>query len=136
MMNSVGYTATSRRDASIFKWLHSVGCIRLTPSYARIAVWNGNVELIRYLQLHGIEPDHSAAAMRTATRMSNLALCKHLHTTGHEWTPECTNYALESWASVGIVEWALTLGVKLTAQQQRVYTQCKLKHLNMTQSHL
>jgi hypothetical protein len=134
--NRVGYTATSRRDASIFKWLHSVGCIRLTPCMARIAVRSGNIELIQYLQLHGIEPDHSAAAMRTAIRFSNLALCKHLHTTGFKWTPECTNYALESWASVGILDWALTLGVKLTAQQQREHSQHKLKHLSMAQYHI
>jgi hypothetical protein len=124
----VQYTATSCGDAAIFKWLHSVGCIQLNARMAETAARSGSVELMQYLQQHGILPDDRC--MRAALDCCDLAMCKHLHTAGCEWVPEYTTEVLRSWRTLDILEWALTLGVELTPEQQSDYAQCNFERLS------
>jgi hypothetical protein len=122
----VWLTAVTQGAASIFIWLHTVGCIHLSTFMAEPAVRGGSIELMQYLQQHGITPDESC--MRVAIEQHDLAMCKHLYATGCEWKSEFTSYALRLYTH-HIVQWALTVGAELTPVQQTLHAQRTRQHL-------
>jgi hypothetical protein len=59
-------------EAAMFKWLHSVGVIQVVTNMTAFVAVSGSIELMQYLQQHGITPDHKA--MKAAVRCGDLGI--------------------------------------------------------------
>jgi hypothetical protein len=117
--------AVNQRDAAIFKWLHSIGCIESNSLTAMLVAGGGSVELMQYLQQY-VSSDE--AAMRAAVDRGQLPMCRYLYKQGLTWSPELTSRALRSTQTTDVLEWALSiLGVELTPEQQSIYDTRRLE---------
>jgi hypothetical protein len=64
--------------------------------------------------------------MLDVVRNGHLAMCKYLYAQGCSWKPEHSIKALDL-RKVAFLDWAMSEGIQLSAQQQRKFNKLKLE---------